>query len=101
MAGETVTIYATGLGTLNPGLPDGVVATGAAPTTDPVQVLIEGQPAVVSYAGTSPGSIGGLTQINAVIPPTVTPGQTVSLVVTAGQVGFERSSQTGVTIGVK
>jgi uncharacterized protein (TIGR03437 family) len=97
----TISIYATGLGILNPGMTDGVVATTASPTNDPVQVLIGGQPAVVSYAGTSPGSIGGLTQINAVIPPTVSPGQTVSLVITAGQVGYERSSQSGVTIGVK
>lgn len=98
---STISIYATGLGILNPGMADGVVATTAVPTNDPVQVLIGGQPAVVSYAGTSPGSVGGLIQINAVVPPTVSPGQTVSLVVTAGQVGFERSSQSGVTIGVK
>jgi uncharacterized protein (TIGR03437 family) len=64
-------------------------------------VDIDGQPAVVSYAGTSPGAVAGLVQINAVIPPTIKTGPTISITVSAGSAATARRSQPGVTIAVK
>jgi uncharacterized protein (TIGR03437 family) len=100
--GSTIVIFATGLGTLQPpGLADGVAAAAADQVTDPVQVTIAGQPCVVTYAGTSPGSIGGLAQINAIVPPTVATGQAVSITVAGGTAQTARQSQAGVTLAVK
>src|ERR1019366_8544379 len=50
---------------------DGIVALGAVYVVAPTyRVEINGQAAVTSYAGTSAGSVAGLTQINAIVPPT-------------------------------
>jgi uncharacterized protein (TIGR03437 family) len=100
--GSTIVIFATGLGTLQPpGLADGVAAAVPDKVLDPVQVTIAGQPCVVTYAGTSPGSISGLTQINAIVPPTVSTGQAVSITIAGGSAQTARQSQTGVTLAVK
>jgi uncharacterized protein (TIGR03437 family) len=100
--GSTIVIFATGLGTLQPpGLADGVAAPAADKVSDPVQVTIAGQPCVVTYAGTSPGSLGGLTQINAIVPPTVATGQAVSVTLAGGTAQTARQSQGGVTLAVK
>jgi uncharacterized protein (TIGR03437 family) len=100
--GSTIVIFATGLGTLQPpGLADGVAAAAADKVADPVQVTLAGQPCVVTYAGTSPGSIGGLAQINAIVPPTVATGQAVSMTIAGGSALTARQSQTGVTLAVK
>jgi adhesin/invasin len=48
-------------------------ATPLSLITGMVQVTIGGQPAQVSYAGVAPG-YAGLSQINAVIPTGLTPG---------------------------
>ena len=99
--GSTIVIYATGLGTLTTPIPDGVVAPSADKVTDPVQVTIAGQPSVVAYAGTSPGSIAGLTQINAIVPPTVSTGQAVPITIAGGTAQTARQSQAGVTLAIK
>jgi uncharacterized protein (TIGR03437 family) len=101
--GTAICIYATGLGVLTTPLAADNLPAGLATDKvfDPVQVTIGGQPAVVTYAGTSYGSIGGLTQINAIVPPTVAAGQSVPLVVTGGTATTARASQAGVTIAVK
>jgi uncharacterized protein (TIGR03437 family) len=100
--GSTIVIFATGLGTLQPpGLADGVAAPAADKVADPVQVTIAGQPCVVTYAGTSPGSLGGLAQINAIVPPTVATGQAVSMTIAGGSAQTARQSQAGVTLAVK
>jgi uncharacterized protein (TIGR03437 family) len=99
--GSTIVIYATGLGSLTTPLPDGVASATADKVTDPVQVTIAGQPAVVTYAGTSPGSIGGLVQINAIVPPTVATGQAIPLTIAGGTAATARQSQTGVTLATK
>jgi len=99
--GSTIVIYGTGLGVLSAPQSDTAPAATAVKTNDPVQVIIGGQPAVVTYAGTSPGSIGGLAQINAIVPPTVPTGQSVSLVIAGGTAATARESQTGVTLAVK
>jgi len=102
--GSTISIYATGLGdlTAGSGLNDGDVATTAVSLADNTCVVnIAGQPAVVSYAGTSPGAVAGLVQINAIVPPTVSPGASVAITVSIGSSANSRRSQPGVTLGVK
>jgi trimeric autotransporter adhesin len=84
--GSTVAIYLTGAG-LTDG--DGEIAA-------PVTVRIGGVETTVRYAGAAPGSIVGLYQINAVVPPSVT-GGAIPVVVTVG--GAE--SQSGVTVSVR
>jgi len=64
-------------------------------------VDIDGQPAVVSYAGTSPGAVAGLVQINAIVPPTVRAGAAIPLTVSIGSAVASRRSQLGVKIAVK
>ena len=81
---------------------NGEVASGAVTlATNTCRVDIDGQPAVVSYAGTSPGAVAGLVQINAVIPPTIKTGAAISITVSAGSAATARRSQPGVTIAVK
>jgi hypothetical protein len=80
--GSRVVIFAPGLGTLQPaGLADGLAAPVAHKVLGPLQVTPAGQPCVVTYGGTSPGSLGGLTQINAIVSPTVATGRAVPITI--------------------
>jgi uncharacterized protein (TIGR03437 family) len=83
-------------------LPDGAVALGAVYLADNTyRVDIDGQPAVTSYAGASQGSVAGLVQINAIVPPTARTGAAISLTVSIGSATSARRSQLGVTLAVK
>jgi len=102
--GSTIAIYATGLGDLQAGtsVGNGEVATAAVSLADNTcRVDIAGQPAVVSYAGTSPGAVAGLVQVNAIVPPTVAAGTAVPITVSIGSAANSRRSQPGVTLAVK
>jgi uncharacterized protein (TIGR03437 family) len=102
--GSTISIYATGLGDLKnpPAVANGEVAMSAITVADStVRVDIDGQPAVVTYAGTSPGAVAGLVQINAIVPPTVRTGTAIPLTVSIGSAAASRRSQSGVTIAIK
>jgi uncharacterized protein (TIGR03437 family) len=99
--GSEIVIYATGLGSLVTPLADTDAATGPDKLSDSVQVMIGGQPAVVTYAGTAAGYIGGIVQINASVPKTVTAGKAVSLYIAGGDANTARQSQGGVTLAVK
>ena len=83
--GDAIMIFATGQGATSPEGVDGLVAL-APSTGDPqlVTVQIGGQTAAVSYAGAAPGLVEGALQVNAVVPPTVTPGNGVSVVIAVG-----------------
>jgi len=98
--GSTIVIYATGLGNLMTPLTDTVSAFNADKVADPVEVTIGSQTALVTYAGTAPGFIGGLVQINAVVPPTVIPSNTVPITVAGGDANTARQSQVGVTVAI-
>jgi uncharacterized protein (TIGR03437 family) len=63
----------------------------------PVTVTIGGMGAAVRYAGSAPGEIAGLLQVNAVIPQGVGPGSAVPVTLKIG----ENASQAGVTMAVK
>ncbi len=94
--GSVIVFYATGEGQLTPGGVDGKIAGSPVPHPIlPVTVTIGGVAAAVSYAGSAPGEIEGLMQINAVIPRGVY-GASVPIVV---QVGTAQS-QSGATIAV-
>jgi uncharacterized protein (TIGR03437 family) len=101
--GSTISVYATGLGDLsNSAIGSGeVVSAAISLAANTVRVDIDGQPAVVSYAGTSPGAVAGLVQINAIVPPTVRTGAAIPLTVSVGSATASRRSQPGVTIAVK
>ena len=102
--GSTISIYATGMGDLSAAaaLVNGEVAATAVTLADPTcRVDIDGQPAVVSYAGTSPGAVAGLVQVNAIIPPTVRSGAAIPITISIGSATGARRSQTGVTLAIK
>jgi uncharacterized protein (TIGR03437 family) len=100
---STIIIYATGMGDLaDATIHNGEVA--AAATTliaNTVRIDIDGQPAVVTYAGSTPGAVAGLVQINAIVPSTVRSGSAIPITVSVGTPASARRSQALVTIGVK
>jgi uncharacterized protein (TIGR03437 family) len=75
--GEYVTAYLTGQGLVDPKVATGDVAPSSAPfpmPLAPVQVKIGGVTADLQFAGLAPGFIGGLLQMNILIPD-VPPGE--------------------------
>jgi uncharacterized protein (TIGR03437 family) len=100
--GDVVAIYLTGEGLTSPAGVTGKVTTvsPAPPLTPvpllPVAVLIDGQPATISFAGEAPGLVSGVMQLNAQIPPGARSGN-LPLVVSIGGA----SSQQGVTVSVR
>ena len=96
--GSIVSIYATGGGTTQPLLSDGAVTGSDLPLlTQAATVTIGGIKAAVSYAGGVPGAVAGLTQINATVPDSVSPGIAVPVVIIIGG----NPSTPGVTLAVK
>jgi uncharacterized protein (TIGR03437 family) len=73
--GETVSLFLTGLGAVNPAISDG--APGPVDTlakaTNNISVTIGGKDATVTYAGLAP-QLAGLYQINVTIPTGLTAG---------------------------
>jgi uncharacterized protein (TIGR03437 family) len=88
-------------------LPDGMVAPPYPIYLNDrtYRVVINGQSADTFYAGISPFSAAGLTQINAIVPLNAPAGPLVPIVVEIGPVvngnATARRSQPGVTIAVK
>ena len=83
--GSVITMWATGIGQLNPAAQDGqIVNTVPYPSAQlPVTVTVDNQPAQVLYAGAAPGMVAGLVQINVRIPEKASTGQ-VNIQVMAG-----------------
>ncbi len=95
--GSAIAFYATGGGAL-PGSAEGRLAQPPFPQiAQPVTVRIGGVTAQVTYAGSAPGIIAGVLQINAVVPPGATTGSSVPIDVTIGGV----TSQAGVTLAAQ
>ncbi len=88
-------------------LPDGMVAPPFPIylNDNTYRVVINGQSADTFYAGTSPYSAAGLTQINAIVPLNVPAGPAVPIIVEVGPIvngnATARKSQPGATIAVK
>ncbi|HUK19635.1 MAG TPA: BACON domain-containing carbohydrate-binding protein [Bryobacteraceae bacterium] len=96
--GSTVMIFCTGAGATVPASADGAITTGTpALALQPVTVTIGGIPAQVTYSGGAPGAVAGLTQINAMVPPNVTTGNSVPLTIQIGT----WLAQSGVTMVVQ
>ncbi len=81
--GSAIQIYATGGGQTSPASSTGAVATGAAGLTLPYSVSIGGANTQVLYAGSAPGEVEGVVQMNVVVPSSVT-GVSLLVVVTVG-----------------
>jgi uncharacterized protein (TIGR03118 family) len=96
--GSVVVLFATGEGATNPPGQDGLIST-----TDilrepvlPVSLTIGGSTAQVLYAGSSPGNVAGIMEVEAIVPATAASGaDPVRLTVGTA------SSQTNVVISVK
>jgi uncharacterized protein (TIGR03437 family) len=93
--GSIVQVFATGGGVTNPGGVDGALATSAQNQAVTPTATVGGVTAFVQYAGSAPGLVGGVMQVNVQIPQ-VAPGPQ-PLVITMG----ETSSQSNITVAVK
>lgn len=91
--GETIVLYATGLGATTPAIPDGKLITSALPLAAVPIVTIGGAQATVSFGGL--GSTG-LYQLNVIVPATTADGDQPVV----AQIGSQ-SSQTGAFITVQ
>ena len=69
VAGETISLYATGLGAVTVDLPLGAAGPAAptATTAASPQILLGGAPLTVIFSGLAPGYVG-LYQVNASVP---------------------------------
>ena len=67
--GSILTLYATGAGSMQPASPDGqVVTTANAKPALPVLVNFNGASPEILYAGSAPGIVAGVLQINVRVP---------------------------------
>jgi uncharacterized protein (TIGR03437 family) len=95
-AGQYVTVYVTGQGTVDPPVETGAAAPSADPFALPlaaVQAQIGGQDAAIAFAGLAPG-LAGLMQVNLLVPDV--PAGDQPLVVTVGGV---QSNAVTVSVG--
>ena len=85
-ANETVVIFLTGLGPLDPSIADGAPGPEAEPfsrTTENIQVLFGGEAGTVLFSGAAPRFVG-LYQINVTIPNPVVVGAAVPIAIFSG-----------------
>jgi uncharacterized protein (TIGR03437 family) len=86
--GSVVTLYGTGGGPLNPAGADGMLWPSSPNSQFPVPVTaqINYVNATVTYAGSAPGLVSGIFQINVQIPDLSSPPPTVPITITIGGV---------------
>ena len=75
VAGDTISLYATGMGAVNANLPLGAAAPAAptATTAAVPQIRLGGAPLTVIFSGLAPGYVG-LYQVNALVPSALQTG---------------------------
>ena len=81
MRGEIVEVFASGLGGLNPAVATGVANPSSPPSVAVdkfVDILIDGEPTAMSFAGGAPGFVG-LNQMDFTIPADATTGSFVPI----------------------
>jgi uncharacterized protein (TIGR03437 family) len=95
--GSVISIFATGEGQTAPaGVTGSVTQSNTTIPLLPVTATIGGMGAPVRYAGSAPGEVAGVLQVNVVVPPGILPGPAVPVTVSVGGI----ASQAGVTIAV-
>jgi uncharacterized protein (TIGR03437 family) len=83
MSGETVTIYATGLGQLSSLVPTGELPSGSVTTSTMPTCTIDGIGAQVQFSGLA-GCCVGVNQINVIVPSRIRTGTNVPVIVNVG-----------------
>jgi uncharacterized protein (TIGR03437 family) len=82
--GDSITIYALGLGDVNnPPATGRSTPDNSSTTRSPVTVLLDGASVTASFAGLAPGFVG-LFQVNAQIPRSAPSGNAVKLAISVG-----------------
>jgi uncharacterized protein (TIGR03437 family) len=101
--GSIVRVYMTGEGPTNPQGITGAITAATLPPPQvtpapvlPVGVLINGQPALWTYAGEAPGTVAGVMQLNVQIPANAASGALPIQVSIGGNM-----SQSGITVAVQ
>jgi uncharacterized protein (TIGR03437 family) len=95
--GSVIQVFATGLGAVNPPIPQGARAPSSplSVATLPITATIGGRQAVVTYAGAAPGLVG-MYQVNILVPALTSSGANRLLLSAGGNF-----SQDGVTVRIK
>jgi len=104
--GSTVSLFATGFGPFNPPLIDAEVAPAPASTlTLPIQVYFGNDPALtlgtLAFAGSAPGLVAGVVQINVQVPSSLPAGVNLNAVPLFVLINDYEGTQTGVTIALR
>ena len=96
-AGSYIVFFATGAGLMDGNPANGeIMSSKLVGPLAPVYVRIGREPVELYYAGSSPGQVNGILQINARVPAALTPGEWPIRVIFGGA-----SSAPGTTIFVK
>jgi uncharacterized protein (TIGR03437 family) len=96
--GSIAVLYATGAGVMTPSSEDGAIAgTNLAYPVQLVSVLVDGQDAKVLYAGSAPGEVAGVLQVNFRVPAQAKTGSAVGVLLKVGRF----TSQSGVTFSIR
>lgn len=97
--GSIISLFATGEGLTTPQSVEGAISAPSALARPllPVSVLIGGRPAEVLYAGSAPGQLAGLLQVNVRIPEDTPTGAAASVQLQIGSA----VSQAGVAVFVR
>jgi uncharacterized protein (TIGR03437 family) len=97
-AGSVIVLYETGEGATNPPGQDGLISSSDVlhEPVLPVRLTIGGQAAQVLYAGSAPGNVAGVMEVEAIVPAGAGSGA-VPVLLTVGSA----TSQGNVTISVK
>ena len=96
-AGAVVMLYGTGFGPLKSSVSDGQPIAGQVQTTLQVRASISGVGSDVLYAGSAPGLVAGLIQLNIRVPGIVAANPAAPVSLTVGSVTIPA----GVTIAVQ
>jgi len=80
LIGDTIQLFAAGLGIVDPAVDSGVASPSSTTLRDEVSVLIDGFEVPVLFQGLAPGLVG-VYQLNVVLPAILTPGNDVPVVI--------------------
>ena len=103
--GTVIALYLTGEGTTAPPGVNGAIAPSDGSLLKhplaTVTAIVGGVPATVAYAGSAPGIVNGIAQINVQIPPGAPSGSSVPIILTFTTSGYAASTQPGVTLAIQ